>query len=138
MLRTLSIAVLTASLAVPALAGPAQERLLDTYRAQAQQAEPGFVGFSAERGRAFYLAPHTGGQSSMSACASCHTPDPTQVGRHVKTGREIDPMAAHVTPDRFTDLSKAEKRFSRDCPNVLGRECTAREKGDFVLFLTTP
>ena len=137
MLRTLSIAVLTASFAVPALAGPALERLLDTYRAQAQQTEPGFAGFSAERGRAFYLAPHTGGQPNMSACASCHTPDPTQAGRHVKTGREIEPMAVHVTPDRFTDLSKVEKRFSRDCPNVLGRECTAREKGDFILFLTT-
>ena len=74
---------------------------------------------------------------NIGQCASCHTPDPTQAGRHVKTGREIEPMAVHVTPDRFTDLSKVEKRFSRDCPNVLGRECTAREKGDFILFLTT-
>ncbi len=72
----------------------------------------------------------------MPACATCHTPDPTRVGKHIKTGREIEPMATRITADRFSDPAKVETRFSRDCPNVLGRECTAKEKGDFIFYLT--
>ncbi len=44
-------------------------------------------------------------------------------------------LAATANPKRFTDLAKVEKRFERDCVNVLGRACTAREKGDFITFL---
>ena len=136
MLRRLVFAALAASLALPAAAGPAQDRLLESYRAEALRADPGYTGFSAARGQALYLGPHVGGQPGTTACASCHTPDPAQPGRHVKTGREIGPMAVSAAPDRFTDPAKVEKRFSRDCPNVLGRDCTAREKGDVILFLT--
>jgi hypothetical protein len=28
-----------------------------------------------------------------------------------------------------------EKRFDCDCPNVLGRACTAEKKGDFITYL---
>ena len=136
MLRTIALAALAASIALPVLASPVQDRLLEDYRAEAARTEQGFTAFSSERGRAFYLGPHDGGQPGMAACASCHTPDPTRPGRHVKTGREIEPMAVSATPTRFTDPAKVEKRFSRDCPNVLGRDCTAKEKGDFILFLT--
>ncbi|MEI6558781.1 MAG: DUF1924 domain-containing protein [Rhodospirillaceae bacterium] len=130
--------LLAAALAAPASAGPAQDRLLESLRAEAGQAEPGFTGFSAERGRALYLGPHAGGQPDMPACAACHTPDPGRVGQHVKTGREIEPMAVRINPARFTDPAQVEKRFSRDCPNVLGRACTAREKGDIIQFLSSP
>ena len=136
MMRHLTIMLVAASVVAPAFAGPAQDRILETYLAESHRVDPSFSGFSAERGRALYISPHVGGQQDMPACATCHTSDPTRVGKHIKTGREIEPMAARITTDRFTDPAKVEKRFSRDCPNVLGRECSAKEKGDFIFYLT--
>jgi Domain of unknown function (DUF1924) len=57
-------------------------------------------------------------------------------GRNVKTGRPIKPMAVSVEPSRFTNAADVEKRFGRDCSNVLGRPRTAQEKGDFITFLS--
>ena len=36
---------------------------------------------------------------------------------------------------RFTDPAKTEKWFRRNCTEVLGRECSAAEKADFIQFL---
>jgi hypothetical protein len=44
-------------------------------------------------------------------------------------------MAVSSNPARFTDPAQVEKRFDRDYPNVLGRVCTAEEKGDFITYL---
>lgn len=117
-------------------AGGPRPALLDLLAAQAAKETPGFAGFSAERGRALYLGPHTGGKAETNACAACHTPNPTATGRHYKTGRDIPPMAVSANPKRFTDPTEVEKRFERDCPNVLGRTCTAQEKGDFITYLS--
>jgi hypothetical protein len=46
-------------------------------------------------------------------------------------------MAVSANAARFTDARDVEKRFSRDCKNVLGRACTAAEKGDFITFLAS-
>lgn len=131
-------AIIAAIIATGALAAadPNRTAILDGYAAQAKAGDPAFAGFSAERGRALYLGPHTGGQPDTAACAACHTADPTARGQHRKTGRGIDPMAVSANPRRFTDRADVEKRFERDCPNVLGRACTAREKGDFITFLS--
>lgn len=114
---------------------PRRDAILAGYAAEAKAADPGFAGFSAERGRALYLGPHPGGRGEANACAACHTPDPRHPGQHVKTGRAIEPMAVSANPARFTDAGEVEKRFRRDCKNVLGRACTPAEKGDFVTFL---
>lgn len=119
-------------------AGPADPRratILAGYAAEAKAADPGFTGFSAERGRALYLGPHRGGTGEADACAACHTPDPKRPGRHARTGRAIEPMAVSADPARLTDAAEVEKRFRRDCKNVLGRACTPAEKGDFVTYL---
>jgi hypothetical protein len=116
----------------------ARAALLADYAAQTKAQNPSFAGFSAERGRALYLGPHSGGNADTPACAACHTATPTATGRHVKTGRSIEPMATSANPSRFTDPAQVEKRFDRDCPNVLGRACTALEKGDFITFLNNP
>ncbi len=133
----LSLALLSVA-ATTAQAGGAAERdaILAAYAAQAAAEAPGFAGFSAERGRALYLGPHAGGKPETNACAVCHTADPKAEGRHAATGRGIRPMAASANPARFTDAADVEKRFSRDCPNVLGRACTAAEKGDFITWLS--
>lgn len=123
-----------------AIAGDAaRDAILQDYAAQAAAEDSGFSGFSgfsAERGRALYMGPHQGGNPETNACAACHTPDPTAEGRHRKTGRGIEPMAVSVNSGRFTDPDEVEKQFGRDCKNVLGRACTAQEKGDFITFLT--
>ncbi|KAA0572145.1 DUF1924 domain-containing protein [Azospirillum sp. Sh1] len=128
---------LGAGVALAASGDPERARILDGYAAQAKAQVPGFAGFSAERGRALYLGPHTGGKvADTPGCASCHTRDPAGTGRHYKTGRDILPMAVSANPKRFTDPAEVEKRFERDCVNVLGRACTAQEKGDFITFLS--
>ncbi|KAA0571057.1 DUF1924 domain-containing protein [Azospirillum sp. B21] len=132
-----AVATLATGVALAATADPNRTKILDGYAAQAKAQSPEFAAFSADRGRALYLGPHSGGKAETPACAACHTENPTAQGRHYKTGRAIEPMAVSVTPKRFTDPAEVEKRFERDCPNVLGRACTAREKGDFITFLAS-
>ena len=36
---------------------------------------------------------------------------------------------------RFTDTPTVEKWFKRNCQDVLERECTAQEKGDFMTYV---
>ena len=50
--------------------------LLAVYAEQAGEAQPGFNGFSAERGRAFYFTKHRIKDGSQLSCASCHHEDP--------------------------------------------------------------
>lgn len=116
-------------------ADPARDAILAAYARQATNETAGFAGFSAARGERLYLGPHAGGNPQTPACAACHGPDPRSPGRHVRTGRPIAPMAVSADPRRFTDAADVDKRFARDCPNVLGRPCTAAEKGDFITFL---
>jgi hypothetical protein len=133
---TVTLAATAAALAA-GTGDPRRGAILAGYAAEAAKADPGFAGFSAERGRALYLGPHQGGSGEANACAACHTPDPRNQGQHVKTGRAIEPMAVSANAARFTDARDVEKRFSRDCKNVLGRACTAAEKGDFITFLAS-
>lgn len=130
------LVVLIAGRTAPAVADPARDAIFDAYARQARAETPGFAGFSAARGEKLYRGPHPGGKAETPACAACHTSDPRAAGRHVRTGRAIAPMAVSTNPRRFTDATDVEKRFARDCPNVLGRPCTAEEKGDFITFLT--
>jgi hypothetical protein len=142
-MRTPLVAVTATALTLVAAAAvlatgsgdPRRDAIFAGYAAEATAADPGFAGFSAERGRALYTGPHQGGSGEANACAACHTPDPRRPGQHVKTGRAIEPMAVSVNPARFTDAADVEKRFRRDCKNVLGRACTPTEKGDFITFL---
>ena len=133
----LLVAVGTAAAIAAGAGDPRRDAILAAYANEARAADPSFSGFSAERGSALYMGPHEGGTGEANACAACHTPDPRRPGQHVKTGRAIEPMAVSTNPVRFTDARDVEKRFGRDCKNVLGRACTAREKGDFITFLAS-
>lgn len=118
------------SLAGNALAGTPAE-LQASLLAEAQQTNPAFKAFSAERGRAFFNARHGGDWS----CSSCHTDNPAQSGAHVVTRKSIAPMAPAANPQRFTDAAKVEKWFRRNCKDVLSRACSAEEKGDVLAYL---
>lgn len=114
--------------------GPAQQANYDKYLAAAKAADAGFKEFSAERGKAFFLAKHVGGRPDTPSCTTCHTADPTQAGQ-TRAGKQIAPMALSANPKRFTDAAEIEKWFKRNCSDVLGRECTTLEKGDVMAFL---
>lgn len=84
-----------------------------------------------ESGQEFFTTNH----GREWSCSDCHTPDPTALGKHVKTGKAIQPMAPAANPERFTDAAKAENWFRRDCSAVIGRECTPEEKADVLSWL---
>ena len=133
------------------------EALLDWYATLARQSDPEFQGFSADRGNAFYNRA-VAGPNGEHSCALCHSPDPKEtvfghsgairaecaachVGGmprpadrgHIR--RDIEPMAPSANPDRFTNPGKSELWFDVNCFYVLGRACSAREKGDFLAYL---
>jgi hypothetical protein len=47
----------------------------------------------------------------------------------------VAPLAPTAHPERFTDRREVEKWFNRNCKQVIGRECTAEEKGNFLTYL---
>ena len=119
----------------PAAADPARDAILADLARQARAADPSFAGFSAERGEAFYRQVHPVADLKTNACTSCHGNDPKRPGENVKTGKAIDPMAVSQNPKRYTNAEDVEKWFRRNCMEVLKRECTATEKGDFITFM---
>jgi mono/diheme cytochrome c family protein len=101
----------------------------------AQEAGMPVSALSATRGAALYRTEHPGRNGQAVSCASCHTANPKQAGRS-RVGKRIEPMATATNPDRFTDAAKVEKWFRRNCQDVLQRECSAQEKGDFIAWLS--
>ena len=97
--------------------------------------DDGAAGFSAVRGKLLWTTARII-DGEQRACSSCHTADPVAPGKHVKTGKPIEPMAASANPERFTDMAKTEKWFRRNCKWTLGRECTPQEKGDLLTWLS--
>lgn len=129
-------AVLLAGLLAGFSLGAAAETpaaMAERYAQRAAQERPGFTPDPA-RGEAFYRQNH-GVSADMPGCYACHGPDPRQSGKHVITSKKIAPMAVSANPERFTDEAKIEKWFRRNCKEVVGRECTAAEKADFLAWL---
>ena len=87
--------------------------------------------FSAQSGKQFWYKDNDG-----RSCTSCHTESLLVKGRHERTGKIIEPMAPSVNPERLTKVKKINKWFLRNCKWTIGRECTIREKGDVLLWLS--
>lgn len=103
------------------------------FAVQAKQENPAFSGFSAEQGQRFYASTH----GKEWSCATCHGRLPSATGQHISTGKIIAPLAPAANAERFTRPDKVEKWFKRNCNEVLGRPCTAQEKGDVLAYLLT-
>jgi cytochrome c553 len=101
----------------------------------AQQAGVAVTTLSPARGEALYHSEHPGRSGAAQSCASCHTANPKQAGQ-TRVGKRIEPLAPAANPQRFTDAAKVEKWFRRNCTDVLARECSAQEKGDFIAWLS--
>lgn len=117
-------------LVAPAFADTPQQ-ILDGFTAQAKTEAPDFQGFDAARGELFFKNTHGNDWS----CATCHTQNPADAGKHAKTDKPIDPLAPSANAERFTDTKKVAKWFKRNCGDVLDRECTSLEKGDVLTYL---
>ena len=125
---TVSAGIAAMILSTAVLAGP-REDLLAQYAAAAKSA-----GFSAARGQILHTQNFSGGKADTQSCTSCNGKDTRSAGR-TRTGKAIEPVALSVTPARYTDPAKVEKWFKRNCTEVLGRECTPQEKGDWLSFV---
>jgi Domain of unknown function (DUF1924) len=124
----------TTALAASLSTGVAAQTPLDIQQSletAARQESAHFDGFSAQRGEAFFSSTH----GREWSCASCHTANPLSSGRHAKTNKAIAPLAPQANAERFTRQEKVEKWFRRNCNDVLGRPCTATEKGDVLVYL---
>lgn len=112
-----------------ALASPATDTLLSTYTAAGGKA------YSAARGETLWKQEVTASKGDKMACTRCHGDHLSQAGEHYKTHKAIKPMATSANAERYTDVKKIEKWFKRNCKDTWGRECTAQEKGDILVYL---
>ena len=131
----LLVALGLASFAVQADPASAQ-KLADKYATIAKNIDPAFKGLDAEAGKAFFnrkLTIH----GKQIACASCHTSNPANTGKHIVTNKPIKPLAPAVNNERFSDIDKVEKNFEKHCLEIIGRDCTAQEKGNYIAYLLT-
>ena len=127
--------LLVAATAATAHADPNRDAIVAALAAAAKQSNSGFTAFSAEAGKAFWMATQTGGKPDTPSCTTCHGNDP-KGGGQTRAGKPIEPMAVSVNPQRFTDPEKVAKWFGRNCNSVLGRECSAEEKVNVLAYLT--
>lgn len=111
--------------ALSANATPVSDRMIQTYQTSSGSTA------DADAGKAFWNRDFDG-----KSCATCHGSDVTEAGKHSKTKKVIKPMAPSVNSKRLTQDYKVEKWFLRNCKWTLGRECTATEKGDILLWLS--
>jgi len=132
-MRTLWAAVLILGFASPAMAENIIPEMLKTYEAA------GASHFDAKAGSALwhkkYAAPENAESPKPRSCQACHGVDLTKSGAHIRTGKVIEPMALSVNPQRFSEAKKMRKWFRRNCKWVMGRVCTAQEKGDILTYL---
>ncbi|MES9911922.1 MAG: DUF1924 domain-containing protein [Candidatus Sedimenticola sp. 4PFRAG1] len=114
-----------------AMASQVSDSLVEKYRLETADA------LSAELGKQLwnqqFIHEKSGDQHS---CSTCHGSDLAKQGKHARTGKKIDPMALSINTKRLTTEKKIEKWFKRNCKWTLGRECTPREKGSFLLYIS--
>lgn len=88
---------------------------------------------NAEQGKVFF---HSGQKQDLS-CATCHSANPLEPGKHSSTGKALQPLAPATNPKSLTDTAKIDKWFRRNCNEVVGRECSAQEKANVIAYLMT-
>lgn len=127
-LTPLAVGLIALSLSTTVQAGP-RDDILQSFKAQ------GALAGDAARGEKLFKTSFGLGKPETPSCTSCHGDTPFARGE-TRTGKVIEPMAVSKTPDRYTDPKKVAKWFRRNCNSVLGRECTAQEKLDFLTYMS--
>lgn len=111
------------------------EKLAHKYSSIAKSINPDFGGPSAADGKFFFNRKIKLANGKEMACASCHTSNPADEGKHVVTGKAIRPLSPVVNFKRFTDIDKVEGQFTQHCNDIIGSDCTAAEKANYITYL---
>jgi len=101
---------------------------------QAKKQESGFKGFDPERGKKLFFDARPNDKTGTISCATCHTSDLKKSGKTL-VGKVIEPLAPSINKARLTNVKETEKWLLRNFKQVYGREGTAREKGDVLMFI---
>ncbi len=139
-INLLSLFVLASSMSVMANEDVARE-LVQRYSTIAKMEDAKYAGPSADEGRAFFnrevIQFKGASKKSVKAisCATCHTSNPADIGKHIVTGKKIKPLSPIANPKRFDDIEKVENQFNKHCHEVVGSDCTAAEKANYIAFL---
>jgi len=131
MLKTIFVVGLLSVMVLPNLQANTLDDMLTLYK------EQGAGPFNAKNGEKMWFTdyPDPDKPGKLRNCSSCHGKDLAKSGKHAKTGKVIDPLALSVNSERFTKKKTIKKWFKRNCKWVLQRQCTAQEKGDFLMYL---
>ena len=113
------------------------EKLAAKYTAIAKIVNPEYAGPSAIEGKLFFNRTIKGANGKEAACASCHTPNPANEGKHIVTGKAIRPLSPAVNAKRFSNLDKVEDKFTEHCNDIIGTDCTPQEKANFIGYVLT-
>lgn len=132
------LAALLSLAAVSAHASVANaEKLILIYNTQAKSANPEYAGPTVADGKFFFNRKIKLGNGKEMACASCHTANPADNGKHVVTGKVIKPLSPTVNAKRFADFEKVEAKFTQHCTEIIGSDCTAAEKASYITYVLT-
>ncbi len=112
------------------------EALTKKYIGIAQTVNPEFVS-SVTEGKMFFNRKIKMPNGKEMACASCHTTNPANPGKHALTGKSIEPLSPAVNNKRFKDIEKVEEKFTEHCNEIIGADCTAAEKANYIIYLLT-
>lgn len=106
----------------------ANDEILKAFEQQAK------THFSAAEGEKLFRTERVNSKNEKVSCMTCHTANPKAEGL-TRANKVIEPIAPVANKERFTDMAKVEKWFKRNCKDVLDRECTIVEKGNFTKFM---
>lgn len=113
------------------------EKLVSIYSASAKHDNPDYAGPTAADGKFFFNRKIKLGNGKEMACASCHTANPADEGKHIVTGKAIRPLSPVVNAKRFEDFEKVQEKFTQHCKDIIGSDCTAAEKANYITYLLT-
>jgi len=139
-MKNLSI-VLAALLGLAAFSAQADVenavKLEKKYQSFAKTANPEYGSPSAVDGKLFFNRKIKGANGKETSCSSCHSQNPANEGKHIVTGKKIAPLSPTVNFKRFADVDKVEENFTKHCNEVIGADCTAAEKANYIAYLLT-
>jgi len=109
------------------------KQFAERYAAHVKKTDASYR-LTADAGRNFYVKKYTR-RGKEESCTSCHTDNPANAGKHSETGKPIRPLSPVTNPKRFSTLQQVEENFTKHCHNIIGRDCTPKEKGDYIIYL---
>ena len=133
--------VLAALLSIAAFSAYADvtnaEKLARKYSGIAKSVNPDYTAPSVFDGKYFYNRRIKLANGNETSCSSCHTANPADEGKHNVTGKAIRPLSPVINPKRFTDIDKVEEQFTKHCNEIIGSDCAAKEKADYITYVMT-